>query len=230
MTPGGALDPQGPVAGTIADLWWLMLWVGVAVFAVFAVLLVRGMVRGSDDHGDPADERDPNRDAGRLGRWFVGWGVIGPTIVLVVVFGATVAAIRALPTPEDVGDDALVVQVVGRQWSYDVTYPESGVTSRDELHLPVGREVVLELTSADVIHSFWVPSLGGKLDMMPGRVNTLVLQAEEAGEHMMRCAEFCGLEHARMMMPVVAEDPADFDAWLAARRPVEGRSGEDGDG
>lgn len=209
----------------MADLWWLMLWVGLAVFVVFAALLVRGMVRGSDDQRDPADERDPNRDEGRLGRWFVGWGVVGPTIVLVVVFGATVAAMRALPTAEEAGDEALVVEVVGRQWSYDVTYPESGVTARNELHLPVGREVVFELTSADVIHSFWVPSLGGKVDMMPDRVNTLVLQADEAGEHTMRCAEFCGLEHARMMMPVVAEDPADFEAWLAARVP-----GEDADG
>lgn len=225
MTPGGALDPQGPVAATMADLWWLMLWVGLAVFVVFAVLLVRAMLRGSDDHHDPADERDPNRDAGRLGRWFVGWGVVGPTVVLVVVFGATVAAMRALPTADEAGDEALVVEVVGRQWSYDVTYPASGVTTRNELHLPVGREVVFELTSADVIHSFWVPSLGGKVDMMPDRVNTMVLQADEAGEHTMRCAEFCGLEHARMMMPVVAEDPADFEAWLAARVP-----GDDADG
>jgi len=217
VTPGGALDPQGPVAGTIADLWWLLFWLGLVVFGVFVVLLGIGLRRRGGEPTDPIETTTAPDDR-RLGRWLVGWGVVAPTIVLVVVFGATIAAMVDLPTAAS-ADDPLVVEVVGRQWTYEVTYPEQGFSTTDELHLPVGREVELRLTSDDVIHSFWVPELGGKIDMMPGRVNTLVLQADVEGEHQMRCAEFCGLEHARMMMPVVSEDAADFQRWVDARSP-----------
>jgi cytochrome c oxidase subunit II len=89
---------------------------------------------------------------------------------------------------------------------------------RDELHLPVGRRVNLQLTSADVIHSFWVPELAGKLDLLPDRTNTLVLQADQPGQHTSRCAEYCGLEHTRMVLTVVAESEERFAAWVAERR------------
>lgn len=207
----------------MADLWWLTLWLGLAVFIVFAVLLVLGLFRRSEPPA--ADDRDEDADdaTGSTARWMLGWGVVGPAIVLVVVFGATIAAMRALP--HDAGPDSLVIEVVGHQWFYEVTYPSHGVTTTDELRLPVGQEVALKLTSADVIHSFWVPELGGKLDMMPDRVNTLVLQADAPGEHQMRCAEFCGLEHATMQMPVVAEAPEQFDAWIAAQGASGGADG-----
>lgn len=226
MNPGGSLDPQGPVADTMADLWWLMFWLGLVVFAVFAVLLAMALFRRRDDdpQGPVTGGSDDEDTRGRVGRWFLGWGVIGPGLVITVVFVATVAAMRVLPTATP---DDLVIEVVGHQWYYQVTYPDHGVTTTDELHLPVGREVALELTSADVLHSFWVPELAGKLDMMPDRVNTLVLQADIAGEHQMRCAEFCGLEHATMMMPVVAESPEDFDAWIA-RQAAAGEGDTDG--
>jgi len=211
----GSLDPQGPVARVMADLWWLMFWLGLAVFAVFLVMLGIALFRRTRE---PADEGSPDTDVedttGRIGRWLFGWGVAAPFLVIAVVFGATLAAMRATPT--EPSPDALVIEVVGHQWFYEVTYPDHGVRTTDELHLPVGREVALELASADVIHSFWVPELGGKLDMVPGRVNTLVLQADQPGEHQMRCAEFCGLHHVRMNMPVVVESPVDFEAWLTA--------------
>ncbi|MBY5164374.1 cytochrome c oxidase subunit II [Nitriliruptoria bacterium AS10] len=199
----------------MADLWWLMFWLGLAVFVVFAVMLVLALFRrrGEEPEARSGVDVDEDDTTGRLARWFLGWGVIGPGVVITVVFVATVAAMKVLPTTA--APDDLVIEVVGHQWYYEVTYPDHGVTTTDELHLPVGRQVALQLTSADVIHSFWVPELGGKLDMMPDRVNTLVLQADEPGEHTMRCAEFCGLDHATMMMPVVAESDADFDAWIA---------------
>lgn len=229
MGSGGALDPQGPVAEITADLWWLMLWLGVAVFVVFAILLARALVRDrASDHVDPADDRHADPDEPRVARWLWGWGVVGPGIVLVVVFGATVAAMVDLPMRATT-DDALVVQVVGRQFSYEVTYPESGVVVTNELHLPVDREVELRLTSADVIHSFWVPELGGKVDMMPDRINTMVVQADRAGEHRLRCAEFCGLDHAGMVMPVIVEPAADFEAWLT-RQVGGGEPTDDDDG
>ena len=188
----------------MADLWWLMLALGVAVFVVFAVLLAVALFRRRSEPEPQADNRS--------GRWIVAWGVVGPLVVLTVVFGATVYAMRVVPTTAP--SDALVVDIVGHQWWYEVHYPDEGITTTNELRIPVGRPVALRLTSADVIHSFWVPALGGKLDMLPDGVNTLVLQADEAGRHTSRCAEFCGLEHTTMRMIVVAEPAQRFDSWV----------------
>jgi len=204
----GALDPQGPVAEAIADLWWLMLGLGVVVFLAFAVLLAVGL--WSPPSTDEASART------RVVRW-IGWGgVIMPLLVIVVVFAATVYAMRVLPIAAP--RDALAIEVVGHQFWYEVHYPDEGVTTTNELHMPVGRPVALQLTSADVIHSFWVPALGGKMDMLPDGTNLLVLQADVPGVHRAQCAEFCGLEHAHMELRVVAEDPEEFVAWVAQQR------------
>jgi cytochrome c oxidase subunit 2 len=201
-----SLDPKGPVAEAIADLWWLMLGLGAVVFVVFAGLLAVGLVRRPADDAEPDERR-------RVARWLVGGGVVMPAIVVVVVFAATVYAMRVVPTRPP--PDALVIEVIGNQWFYEVRYPGEGITTTDELHIPVGRPIALQLTSADVIHSFWVPPLGGKMDMLPDGTNTLVLQADEPGEHRARCAEFCGLEHATMQLRVVAEPPEAFADWVA---------------
>ena len=208
MTPpvDGSLDPQGPGARVIAELWWLLLGLGVAVFVVFAVLLALGLFRRGRTGGQAPH---------RFGRLFVGAGVVAPALILVVVFAATVAAMRALPGSAP--PEALEVEIIGHQYWWEVRYPEQGFTVRDELHLPVGRPVELRLTSADVIHSFWVPALAGKLDLLPDYTNTLVLQADEPGRHLSICAEFCGLRHADMRMVVVAEPEDQFAAWLAER-------------
>ena len=209
---GGALDPQGPVSGAMADLFWLMLGLGGAVFVAVVVVLGLGLFRRR-----PADEGQPDRQRGdSFGRWFVVGGVVVPLVILLIVFGATVRAMRFVPTTAP--PEALVIEVVGHQFWWEVRYPEQGVTVRDELHLPVGRRVNLQLTSADVIHSFWVPELAGKLDLLPARTNTLVLEADQPGVHRSRCAEFCGLEHTRMVLTVVAESEERFAAWVAERR------------
>ena len=223
MSAGGSLDPQGPVAEAMADLWWLMLVLGVVVFIVFAVLLGIGLFRRPSDATGDADDGDAS---GRTGRWLVGWGVIGPLVIIAVVFGATIQAMRVME--DDAPPDALVVDVVGQQWSYEVSYPDHDVTMTNELHIPVGRTVALRLTSADVIHSFWVPELGGKLDMLPDGVNTLVLRADEPGEHVSRCAEFCGLEHTTMRLTVIAEPAEQFDAWLADQQATATTGGRQG--
>jgi cytochrome c oxidase subunit 2 len=209
---GGALDPQGPVSGAMADLFWLMLGLGGAVFVAVVVVLGLGLFRRRPV-GEPQPDRQ-GRDS--FGRWFVVGGVVVPLVILLVVFGATVRAMRFVPTTAP--PEALVIEVVGHQFWCEVRYPEQGVTVRDELHLPVGRRVNLQLTSADVIHSFWVPELAGKLDLLPDRTNTLVLEADQPGVHRSRCAEYCGLEHTRMVMTVVAESEERFAAWVAERR------------
>ena len=206
LSASGSLDPKGPAAETIADLWWLMLALGTVAFLVFAVALGVGLTR----RPGPGSEEQTQR---RLDRLILGGGVVLPVVMVVAVFGATVYAMRLLP--DDPSDDALVIEITGFQWRYEVSYPDSGVELVDELRLPVGREVALHLKSEDVIHSFWVPELGGKLDMLPDGTNVLVLQADSPGEWGARCAEFCGLRHASMVLRVVAQAPEEFDAWLA---------------
>jgi cytochrome c oxidase subunit II len=208
----GSLDPQGPVAEAIAELWWLMLGLGVAVFVAVVVVLVLGLFRRRPEAEQKPDQERPNR----FGGWFVGAGVVLPAIILVVVFGATVQAMRAVS--DDPPSEALEIEVVGHQWWWEIRYPDEGITTTNELHLPVGRPVKLQLTSADVIHSFWVPELAGKMDLLPDRTNTLVLEADEPGEHSSRCAEFCGLQHTKMVLTVVAEPEDRFASWVAARR------------
>jgi len=207
----GALDPQGPVSQAIADLWWLLLGLGGVVFVAVVVVLALGLFRRR-----PAAEHETNQRPNRFGRWFVVGGVVAPLLILTIVFGATVRAMRLVPTTAP--SDALVIEVVGHQFWWEVRYPDAGVTVTNELHLPVGRPVNLQLTSADVIHSFWVPALAGKLDLLPDHPNTLVLEADEAGVHRSRCAEFCGLEHTKMVLTVVAEPEDRFVSWLAERR------------
>jgi cytochrome c oxidase subunit II len=209
---GGVLDPQGPVSQAMADLWWLMLGLGGVVAVVVVVVLALGLFRRR-----PAAEQETGRERpNRFGRWFVVAGVVAPMVILLVVFGATVRAMRLVPTTAP--SDALVIEVVGHQFWWEVRYPDAGVTVTNELHLPVGRPVNLQLTSADVIHSFWVPALAGKLDLLPDHPNTLVLEADQPGVHRGRCAEFCGLEHTKMVLTVVAEPEDRFVSWLAERR------------
>ncbi|HEV2927063.1 MAG TPA: cytochrome c oxidase subunit II [Propionibacteriaceae bacterium] len=210
--PGWALDPQGPVSEAMANLFWLMLGLGGAVFVAVVVVLGLGLFRRRPV-GEPQPDRQ-GRDS--FGRWFVVGGVVVPLVILLIVFGATVRAMRFVPTSAP--PEALVIEVVGHQFWWEVRYPEQGVTVRDELHLPVGRRVNLQLSSADVIHSFWVPELAGKLDLLPDHTNTLVLEADQPGVHTSRCAEFSGLEHTRMVLTVVAESEERFAAWVAERR------------
>jgi len=203
-------DTDGPVAEEIAGLWWFLLVLGTIVFVAFAMALAVAVRRGrASDEG-----REPSSRS--LRRWVIGGGAVLPAVVLVLVLVVTVASMRALPA--DAPTEALRVEVVGHRWWYEIRYPDHGVVTANELHLPVDRPIELALSSDDVIHSFWVPALGGKLDMLPDRTNTLILQADEVGEHRTSCAEFCGLQHARMRLLTIVETDGDFDNWVAANR------------
>jgi cytochrome c oxidase subunit 2 len=144
-------------------------------------------------------------------------------VTIVILFGLLFASVvtgRAIGSMR--ADDAVVVDITGNQWWWDVEYqnstPSLSVRTANELHLPVGRRVRIQLKSNDVIHSFWVPNLHGKMDLIPGRQTVLWLQADVAGVYRGQCAEYCGLQHAHMAFTVVAEPPAAFDRWLEAQR------------
>lgn len=144
-------------------------------------------------------------------RWVVGGGIIFPSIVLLTLSGLTIVTLHR-QQQQDPGP--LKVEVIGHQFWWEVRYPGTDVVTANEVHIPVGRDVEITLRSDDVIHSFWVPSLAGKTDMIPGRTNHQVLRADSAGTFRGQCAEFCGVEHAKMAFVVVAQPPDQFAAWM----------------
>ncbi|MGH3650478.1 MAG: cytochrome c oxidase subunit II [Acidimicrobiia bacterium] len=209
---GGSLDPAGPVAARMADLWWWLLALATLVFVVFLVALTRSLLQ----------RRRP--EAPEPWRFIVGGGVVMPVIAVGVVLVLTLNAMRQIPS--EIPPGAVAIEVVGHQWWWEVRYPEEDVVTANEIHVPAGRPIGLQLTSNDVIHSFWVPTLGGKIDLLPGRVNTMVLEADDVGLHRGSCAEFCGLQHAKMGLLVASESAEDYQAWLAVQRePASATSG-----
>ena len=203
-----ALHPAGPAAGSISDLWWLMFWVCAVVYLLVMGALAAALRR----RGAPPTE-------GALRRSVL--GASGVTVV--ILFGLLVASVatgRALGSLDTRVD--LVIEITGNQWWWDVEYhnpdPSLRVRTANELHLPAGRPVRLLLTSNDVIHSFWVPSLHGKMDLIPGRQTSFGLQVDRPGIYRGQCAEYCGLQHAHMALAVIAEPPEEFERWLAAQR------------
>jgi cytochrome c oxidase subunit 2 len=139
-----------------------------------------------------------------------------PVVAVGLVLGLTLSAMRAIPN--DIPPGAVTIEVVGHQWWWEVRYPDENVITANEVHVPAGRPIALLLTSADVIHSFWVPTLGGKIDLLPDRVNTMIIEADEVGLHRGSCAEFCGLQHAKMGLLVAAETDQDHENWLERQR------------
>jgi cytochrome c oxidase subunit 2 len=205
------LAPAGEAAARLTSLSWLLI-IGATLIFVFVMALLGAALRAR------AHER---RVSTRL--WVLGGGVVFPLVVLGVLLAWTVARTPGWMERPPAG--ALVVGITARMWWWEVRYrdPASGqeVTLANELHLPAGRPVWLGLSSPNVIHSFWVPALGGKMDMVPGRVDHLMVQVDRPGNWRGQCAEYCGEQHARMALHVVAHAPADFDAWLAAQaRPA----------
>lgn len=211
------LEPAGPAAGKVEGLWWFLFWISVVVFLVVLALMVMAVKRRGRLE-DPIAENEP-----RWGEPFVAIsGVVVPWIILTIAFVISLGVMRQLATAEESAD--LTIEVRGRMWWWEVRYPNGAVTST-EIHIPVGERVDVRLTSADVIHSFWVPELQVKIDQIPGRENSLWLQADKPGRYRGQCAEYCGLQHANMIFTVIAEPREDFETWVAneaqrAREPT----------
>ncbi|UTH34160.1 cytochrome c oxidase subunit II [Ectopseudomonas hydrolytica] len=211
------------MAREVALLWWAMCAFATLVLVVVTALWLHAMRR-------QPREVDAARARQLTLRWLVGGGLLLPTLSIIVLlaFGIPIGH-RMLPLPLD--EPPLRIEVVGHQWWWEVRYPESGVVTANQLHLPTGRPVDLDVSSADVIHSFWVPRLGGKIDMIPGRDNRIRLQADQPGVFRGQCSEFCGTQHSHMILDVQAHSEDDFQAWLQARSeprisPLPGPAGE----
>ncbi len=201
----GVLAPRGPGAAHILELFSLAFWVAVVVVVVVLGLLAYALLRRR--------HADPDRDRRLSGTRFVTLGgLVVPTIVLMGLMVATFLSLAGFDTTATTRID-----VTGHQFWWELRYPDAGAVSANEIHIPAGEPVELVLHSDDVIHSLWVPELHGKLDLVPGRVNRLVIEADEPGEYRGQCAEFCGLQHARMGLVVIAQERADYDRWLEAQ-------------
>ena len=199
------LHPMGNDASVISGMAWLLFGGGGIIF--IGVMLLLGMsLRTGRRVVHPAV-------------WLIGAGIVFPVVVLTSLLIYSVTRSQQLIPP--MSQNALVISVTAKLWWWEVRYRDDAsgkdITLANEIHLPVGRPVYLSLTSDDVIHSFWVPALAGKIDMLPGRITRLRVTATEAGVLRGQCAEYCGEQHARMALHVVAESPEQFDAWLTGQ-------------
>ena len=208
-----ALNPHSHAATDIANLFWVMMAVSFGGLALITGLLVFAWVRRGR-RGIGGDAADPH--PGEKPAWFVvlGMGVVFPLMVIVALFiVGNWAIIKTTQAPAASSTD-LTVDAIGHQWYWEFRYPGTKAVTADEMHIPVGTRVNLVATTADVIHSFWVPELNRKIDTIPGQQNRILLYSNKVGVFRGQCAEYCGLQHAHMGMLVVVQPKAQFQAWL----------------
>jgi cytochrome c oxidase subunit 2 len=210
--PQDTFNPAGPVASKEAGLYWFVFWIAVAVFVLVEGLLVAAMIKFRHRPGRGV----PKQVHGNR-MLEIAW-TIAPAVLLAGVGIPTITNIVSLARKPP---GALEISVVGHQWWWEAKYPKQGVTTANEIHIPVGQPVYISLNAGDsgpalpaVIHSFWIPRLAGKQDLEPGHTTHLWLEASQPGVYLGQCAEYCGLSHANMRMRVFAQSPSDFDAWV----------------
>jgi cytochrome c oxidase subunit 2 len=209
-SPATTLTPRSDFGWTSHRIFLQILRWDTAIFLVVQLLLLVAVFRFR--------ERDPKVVPPQVrgnALLELAWTLI-PAVILIFIAFPTVAAIfRTQSAPPK---DAIRVKVVGHQWWWEFQYPDLGVVTASDLHLPAGRPVSLEIASTDVIHSFWVPQLGGKRDAIPGSLTRIVLTADAPGEYYGQCAEFCGVSHANMRHLAVVDAPEAFAAWVAKQK------------
>ena len=193
------LDPAGPRAANLAMLWWVMFWGSVVLFAIVMVLFALVYLRK-----DWVAKVTP-------GQWIIGGGLILPIPVLVLLTGtALVFGEQLLPH----GEEPIRIEAHASRWQWSFTYPDGRTMPEEVLHMPAGQPVDFIITAEDVIHSFWIPRLGGKIDAIPGHTNIIRLEADEPGSYWGQCAEYCGEGHDIMFFRVEAHTPEDFAALM----------------
>jgi len=224
--PQSTLDPAGPAAREIS---WLS-WTVYIMFAVIAIVMWALLVWVSVRRRGTLAEHEPV-EAGGGQNWILYGGFAFPFAVLATVFILGLKTLSAFPV-HDMNHVHPQIRLIGHQWWWETEYVEGPVDrhfkSANEIHIPVGRPIDIELLSNDVIHSFWIPRLHGKEDLIPGQPNVIRIQADAPGSYPGQCAEFCGAQHANMRLVVVAQTEAQYDAWVAgqltdAPQPVNGQ-------
>ena len=206
-------DAAGPVAQMQLDLFYIIFWLAAFVFVTVQGALVYTVIKY---RRKPGDTRLPKQTHGNT-RLEVAW-TIAPVIVLALIAVPTITTIFDTATPPP--GEKIDLTVTAHQWWWEFEYPALGITTANELHVPVGKAVDVTLESKDVIHSFWIPKLAGKVDLVPNNTNTMWFQADEAGEYYGQCAEFCGTAHSRMRFRVFAQPQDEFDAWVESLRAM----------
>lgn len=200
------LRPGGPGARRVEGFWWQLFWVSavVCVIVVIGVVLVIVRRRRAGD----VSHREPTM-------FVVVAGVVVPFLVLAIFYGLSLRDTLRLARPDAAANPPLTIEVIGHQWWWEVRYPPgTGAVVANEIHIPVGTDVRLQLRTDDVLHSFWVPQLMPKTDMIAGRTNTTWVRADNPGTYRGQCAEYCGMQHGHMAFVVIAQPRDEFDAWL----------------
>lgn len=200
-------DPASPQARELLRLWDECMWVCGFILAIVTSSTLYILIRyRRRDNGEPCQLSGNTKLE-------IAWTAV-PVALVSLLFVMSIVAARAVDRPIRREPD---IVVTGHQWWWEVGYPAATVTTANEIHVPVGRDVLIAVEAADVIHDFWVPRLGRKVDAIPGRRNFIWIRAEHAGDYVGACAEFCGAQHAWMRLRVVAQDPAGYDTWLDAQ-------------
>ena len=212
-----ALHPSGPQAERLSNLWWLMFWVCTMVFVLVMIALLFALKnRTTESQLMLPPILTPAIAPERKRRNVVISSVIVTVVILFVFLVVSFSVGRSL-TAELAHKNALTIEITGHQWWWEVRYQDPSAsnifTTANEIHIPVGVPVTFQLHGGDVIHSFWVPNLMGKKDLIPGKIATVWLQADQPGVYRGQCAEYCGLQHAHMALWIVAEPQDQFNAW-----------------
>jgi cytochrome c oxidase subunit 2 len=215
MSKFPVFDPASPQAEAIRDLFVQVLFISGGIFAIVAGLICVALWKFR------ANEKLPTQDVGSH-RKEIAW-IVAPVIVVLwiaAISAKLVLTFNAVPQAHPPGEQVADLIVTGHQWWWEVEYAGTDIVSANEIHIPTGKRLRVQLSSADVIHSFWVARLARKMDAIPGRENFIWLQADKPGIYQGRCAEFCGTQHAWMNFLVHAHDPQDYEQWLSREKVV----------
>jgi len=204
--PQSALHPSSDFADRLSGLFNYIFWLAVGVFVIVEAIIVVTLIRFREK---PGDER-PKPVHGHTGLE-IGWTLL-PAVILILIAIPTIREIFLSDNPPE--SDALTIEVIGKQWWWEFRYPDEGIITANEAHIPVGQTVEFRLRSADVLHSFWVPRLAGKRDLVPGRENMIWFRPDSTGVFWGQCAEYCGTAHALMSFRIVVDPEEEYEAWV----------------
>jgi cytochrome c oxidase subunit 2 len=204
------IDPKSDSTRIIQSVYTLVTWIDVGIFIVVFVPLIYALIRFREKKGQGI----PKQVHGNV-LLEIAWTLIPAVLLIFIAVPTWVGIFRAYSPPTE---NALKIQAIGHQWWWEFTYPGSDVVTANELHIPVGKPIVIETFSVDVIHSIWMPKLAAKIDTLPGHVNTVWFEADEAGYYYGQCAEYCGTSHGNMRFRVIAESDEKFSAWLETQK------------